>query len=110
MAQNPLDQLCDDIAGCETLAFFDLSTRTVLLKNTSSTETQDTLNALCGTAALMLEDGATGMVATPEGLTVFLRSASMPSDVLCCVCATDTDIDHVLAAGQTCLDELGGTA
>lgn len=110
MAQNPLDQMCDAIAGCETLAFLDLSTRMVLLKNSATPASQDMLNAICAEAEQVLKSGAVGLVASRERLTIFLRSATMPSDALCCVCAIGTDVEAVLSMGQSCLAEIGGGA
>ena len=108
MAQNPLDQLYEALDGCETLAFLHLTTRTVLLKNEATPESQDALNALCVEAALVLKDGPVGLLANSDRLTLFLKSNTLPSDALCCVCAKDTDVERFLALGQTCLAELGG--
>ncbi len=110
MAQNLLDQLCDKIAGCETLAFFDLSTRMVLLKNSGTPQSQDALNTMCKEAEVVLEDGAVSLLGSDTQFTIYLRSDKVPTDVLCCVCALDTDVEDVLTLGQTCLEEIGGGA
>ncbi|MEM9585210.1 MAG: hypothetical protein AAGA08_19040 [Pseudomonadota bacterium] len=110
MAQNPLDQLYAQISGCDTLAYFDLSTRIVLLKNTETRESQDSLNDLCAEANVVLRDGDISLLASADRLTLYLRSTSIPNDVLCCICAPDTDVAQVISLGQSCLNEITGGA
>ncbi|MEL6410773.1 MAG: hypothetical protein AAGK67_12520 [Pseudomonadota bacterium] len=106
MGQQTLDELCEKIAGCETLAFIDVSTRMVLLKNAASPESQDFLNAMCREASFLLEGGTTAMVTTKDRLKLFLRSEIEPTDVLCCICAVDTEIKELIPAAKDCLSAI----
>lgn len=112
MAQQVLDSLCEQIEGCETLAFVDLSTRMVLITNSQTPESQDTLNAMCQDAALVLKNGQTAMTGSAGRLQVFLRAEQVPNDALCCVCTTGTDMAALLSAAKTCLSEIsdGGSS
>jgi len=103
MVQDALNALCDDFNGCETLAYADLSSRMVLVTNTKTPESQDTLNILCQEANLLLEHGNSAMSGTAGQMHVFIRSEDEPSDALCCICTMDVDFARLLPAMQVCL-------
>lgn len=107
MVQNALNALCDQFDGCETLAYADLSTRMVLVTNTKTPESQDTLNALCQEANLLLEKGNCAMSGTVGQLHLFVRATNEPSDALCCICSGEADVAELIPALQSCLDTIG---
>ncbi|MEM7470511.1 MAG: hypothetical protein AAF340_04105 [Pseudomonadota bacterium] len=106
MAQKVLDLLCEQVAGCETAAFVDLTTRMVLVTNGDNTQSQDTLNAMCQEAELMLVGGDTAMVATSGQMRLYLRGEAEPNDALCCVCAMDTNFAELIAKAKDSLNEI----
>ena len=108
MVQDALNAVCDDIEGCESLAFVDLSTRMVLVSNASTPESQDTLNMLCAEAALLLETGQIAMAASSDHVHLFMRSPTEPSDALCCICAPGTNFSALVPAAQACLSTISG--
>ncbi|MCY4181045.1 MAG: hypothetical protein OXC60_15165 [Litoreibacter sp.] len=110
MAQKVLDLLCDEVAGCKTAAFVDLSTRMVLVTNGTNTESQDTLNEMCQEAELMLVGGDTAMVATSGHMRLYLRDDAEPNDALCCVCETDTNFPELIAKAKACLSEISNVS
>ncbi|MDX8346532.1 hypothetical protein SLH49_00925 [Cognatiyoonia sp. IB215446] len=120
MVVDALDTLQSDFAGCETLAFADLSTQMILVTNSATTLPRETLDALCTEAALTLgtkgkiaigsDKSTTAIVAGQDQLRVFLRAESEPSDVLCCVCQPDVNIAGFLPAARACLEQISGGA
>lgn len=112
MVQKALDLLCDQFKGCETLAFVDLSTHMVLVANSTSPESQDTLNTMCRDAGAMLKSGNSALAGSDKRLLLFLRAEAEPSDALFCVCDLNTDLDEFMPSAQECLNSLsnGGAA
>lgn len=106
MVKAALDAICGHFDECETLAFVDLSTQMVLVSNTTTPESQDTLNALCAEAGLALQSGDQAMVCTSQQFRLFVRSPSEPSDALCCICSLRADVSKLLPAMQACLNEI----
>ncbi|WP_296371690.1 hypothetical protein [Yoonia sp.] len=113
---DDLDALQDRHAGCETVAFADLSTQMVLVTNSQTQLRRETLDMLCAEAAIVLGDakmvmlganpGNVAFVATKNQLRIFLRSESEPSDVLCCVCAPNLDVPGFLSDARPCLEKI----
>ncbi|WP_439154385.1 hypothetical protein [Yoonia sp.] len=116
MVVDDLDALQDQFAGCETIAFADLSTQMVLVTNSQTQFRRETLDMLCAEAALALghtdkptlgdQAGDAAFVATKSQLRIFLRAQAEPSDVLCCVCAPDIDVPGFLSAALPCLEKI----
>ncbi|MEP4196876.1 MAG: hypothetical protein ABJL99_14710 [Aliishimia sp.] len=110
MVQQALDAVCERVAGCETVAFSDLSTQMVLVTNSTARQSRDALNLLCKQAHSVLQTGHQALVGTEDNFYVFARSASDPTEALCCICALDTDIAQVFAELEACFDTLDATA
>ncbi len=118
MVAEILDALADGFAGCETVAYADLSTSMVLVTNSGAEQSREELNALCTEAEVTLgqEDAAPvgpgtcyKAVSFSGGMTrVFLRSAKVPDDILCCICQPGIDVAAFLDAAEACLNELVG--
>lgn len=108
MVQSALDSLCAEPEGCSLAAFVDLSTRMVLRTNAANRQPQDSLNALCGQAAVLLETGQTALIAGTDVMTVALRSGVEPSDGLLCQCGLDSDYGTVLQRMRDCMSEIEG--
>jgi hypothetical protein len=106
MVQKVLDTLCEQVEGCATLAFVDLSTRMVLITNSGTPESQETLNALSVEADILLQSGTTALSGTSGEMHVFLRADNEPSDVMCCICGLGTDVAQLLPAAQDCLNAI----
>ncbi len=120
MVVDALDRLQSSFAGCETLAFADLSTQMILVTNSTTASPRETLDALCKEAALTLgtkgkiavgsDQSATAIVSGQDQLRVFMRASQEPSDVLCCVCQPDVDVVEFLPAARACLEQISGGA
>lgn len=102
MVQKALDAVCDQVAGCHTVAFADLSTQMVLVANTSTKQSRDALNILVQQAQQALRSGQIAMVGTDDAFHVFARSADDPTEALCCMCGLDTDIEQLSACLVEC--------
>ena len=120
MVVDALDALHNKFAGCETVAFADLSTQMILVTNSDTQYRRETLDMLCAEAALALgtrnkpmlgdQAGDAAFVATRNQLRIFLRASQEPSDVLCCVCAPDIDVAGFLSDARPCLEMISNGA
>lgn len=120
MVADALNALHDSFAGCETIAFADLSTQMILITNTATSHRRETLDSLCAEAALTLggsrkvavgtAPSTTAIVTGPEQLRVFLRAEKEPSDVLCCVFQPGLDVAAFLPAARACLEQISSGA
>ena len=118
MVVNELDALLEKFEGCCTLAFADLSTRMILVTDSSSNLRREALDALCSEAALLLgAKGASALgnrqanlaaVAGPSATRVFIRADSDPNDVLCCICGPKVDATAFVADARECVDRISG--
>jgi len=106
MVQKALNAVCETFAGCETLAYADLSTQLVLATNETSGETRDALNALCAEAMAFLEDGHIGVVGTDQGFRLFFKDPKEPTEGLICLCALSADLANLMPAAQQCLADI----
>ena len=116
MVVDELDALRDKFKGCTAIAFADLSTQMILVTDSSSNLRREALDVLCAEAALLL--GAKGKpalaekpsdlatVTSPTELRVFVRAATDPNDVLCCICGPSTDAAAFVANAGECLDRI----
>lgn len=116
MVVDDLDALRERFEGCTALAFADLSTKMILVTDSSSNLRREVLDALCEEAALLL--GASGTpaladkpidlasVATTSQFRLFLRAEHEPNDVLCCICGPKMDADSFVAEACACLDRI----
>jgi len=112
MVQKALNEVCQSITGCQTLAYADLSTKLVLATNEGSDHTREALNALCAEADVVLAGGHFGLVGQADGFRLFLRARGEPADSLICLCDLRTDMAALLPAVERCLSEIsaGGAA
>ena len=120
MVVDALDALQGNFAGCETLAFADLSTQMILVTNTDASARRETLDMLCSEAAMTLgtkgkiaigsDLNATAIVASQDQMRVFLRAPQEPTDVLCCVCQPNFDLAYFLPAARACLEQISSGA
>jgi len=116
MVVDELDALREKFDGCTALAFADLSTKMILVTDSSSNLRREVLDALCEEAALLLgsaEKPALGdrpsdmaSVTSTSQLRVFLRAEHEPDDVLCCICGPKLDADRFVADACACLDRI----
>lgn len=120
MVVDELDALQHKFAGCDTVAFADLSTQMVLVTNSETPFRRETLDMLCAEAGLALggqntpmlgdQTSDTAFVATGNQLRIFLRAQAEPTDVLCCVCAPDLDVTAFLNDARACLEKISNGA
>lgn len=116
MVVDDLDALKRKFAGCDTIAFADLSTQMILVTNSDTTYRRETLDRLCAEAALFLGaknqptigngSGSAAFVASKDEMRIFLRADAEPTDVFCCVCAPDIDVAGFLADARPCLEKI----
>ncbi|MEM6939172.1 MAG: hypothetical protein AAF943_03475 [Pseudomonadota bacterium] len=113
---------------CDTVAYADISTQTVLSSSAPDGLRQEHLNDLCATAAGMFADPSSkelaDLLAPAKGeaaagevyqvilmdareVGIFLRSVSNPNDALCCLCDPSIDIAAFLPAVRLQLEEIG---
>jgi hypothetical protein len=120
MVVNALDALHNGYAGCETLAFADLSTQMILVTSSGTISRREVLDALCAEAALTLGTKSkvaigtnpctTSIVAGQDQTRVFLRASQEPTDVLCCVFQPGLDVAEFLPAARACLEQISSGA
>jgi len=120
MVVDDLDALQGKFAGCETVAFADLSTQMILVTNTDSSQRRESLDLLCAEAALALGSNkkqafgdtpsSAAFIATKDQLRIFLRAPDEPADVLCCVCKPDVDVASFLSDARPCLEKISSGA
>ena len=116
MVVDELDTLLSGSAGCQTIAFADLSAQMILVTDTASNLPREKLDRLCRQAVGVLGvngrpvlgdlPGQTAVVADPSGLNVFLRASDEPDDALCCVCTPEVDLDKFVADATACLNRI----
>ncbi|MFU8824962.1 hypothetical protein [Yoonia sp.] len=116
MTMPHLDNLQDQHPACETLAFADLSTRMVLVSNTTTPLTREGLDALCAEAAMTFgpddkpalgnTPSETVIIATAGQIRIYLRTIAAPQDALCCVCAPDVDMAAFVSDARACLKKI----
>lgn len=123
---STLEEIRRDFPACGTLAYADISTNNVLSSSADTPLKQEHLNDLCNTAVDMLAGPSAAQVArvwedaqsTPPDVYqaiiveaaevgIFLRSASNPTDALCCVCHPSIDIPGFIAVARQRLEEIG---
>lgn len=121
-----LHGLRGEVPGCEALAFADLSTGLVLCASSGQKKPQEWFDRICQAAiealdgafarraSVVISDGrATGIgqaIQLVDGeLRLFLRSEAVPSEALCCVCATDVAVDDLAARARVLLGEISTT-
>lgn len=120
MATEDLDALHAQFPLCETIAFADLSTEMILVTNSETPHQREALNALCEDAVKSLgkpgtpnfgdAESDTALVATRDRLTLFLRAAEEPTDVLCCISKPNLDVAAFLNAARPILQKISGGA
>lgn len=120
MVVDELDALQEKFAACDTIAFADLSTQMILVTNSSTSLAREGLDNLCAEAALTLGTKSrqflgvvpcsSAVVASPGQLRIFLRADTEPTDVLCCVCSTQIDVDAFIADARPFLEKLSAGA
>ncbi len=121
MAADILKSLTEAHTACRVAVYADLSVPLVLLSQTRVPAPREELNALCneGGAVLSAVDAGehdpdtscdTAVVASDDGLAVFLRPVATPNEALCCLCDADLDLAAFLDEARDCLDRLGGSA
>lgn len=106
MVQDSLNAVCEIFDSCTTLAYADLSTQLVLATNEGAEHTRETLNGLCAEATLILEHSFLGVVGTPTGFRVFVRSPEEPTDGLICLCGLETDMALLIPEIEHCLADI----
>ncbi|MEM9970415.1 MAG: hypothetical protein AAF762_04890 [Pseudomonadota bacterium] len=114
-----LDDMRSEVAGCDLVAFADLSSQMVLCTSSATKRAQEEIDALTGAASLTLEgavaDGAgaltggapaTAVTMTQADLHVFLRNPAAANEALICVCAPDADVSKIVDCGRATLDRI----
>ena len=112
-----LDELRRDVPGCALVSFGDISTGLALRTSASRQHKQDYLEEVMQQAArnfalsdTMSKDNDMVVVATPDEVRIFVRSSAGNSDVLCCVCDSVAELDHVARAAQRILTDMSRAA
>lgn len=107
------EQILEQFAPCQIVAFADMSTGTVLYSKARTTVRQEKLDALCRTAAETLEGEAANRVVRavsdvadtgvhqaiiiePGEIGFFLRPATDATEALCCVCTPEVRLGEFI--------------
>lgn len=119
-----LQKLRQSEAGCRLVAFADIDAQLVLVSDSAETARRETLDSLCASATRIFEASQTGTgdvltgadtaveVAGSE-MQIFLRNTADPTDVICCICAADTDAVQFITTARQALNDIaseGGDA
>lgn len=120
MILDELNALKNQTDGCTMVSLADLSSGMILSTSADSGMSRDQLNALSTQAATLLpKDGSTVfgaapaqsvLVASGDSVRVFMRSAAVPTDAICAICAKDTDFTAFLAGAAGCLSKISKDA
>lgn len=102
--------------ACELAVYADIGSRTVLGSDSALRYPQEYLDALCGCAADLFDaapaDGAAPVdhviFLSPTGGRAFVRNATEPDEVLCCLCSPDVAADRLISAARAALGAKGG--
>lgn len=109
-----LDIVKRSCSACSMVAFGDLRTRLILRVVSDQSVAREYLDQILSQANRAFEmadaaadgDGADSSYAdyavmiAPEGVHLFVRSISSPSDVLCCLNSTYDGVDELLASAR----------
>ena len=116
MVSGALDTLKQEFADCATLAFADVSTKMVLVTDTTSNQPREAIDRLCAEAAVLLGqdgraalgEGAATMAMATHGdrLHIFLRASNDPTDILCCNCSAQIPVVDFLNAARNTLEQI----
>lgn len=114
-----LDDLRSEVAGCDLVAFADLSSKMVLCTSSATKRAQEDIDALTGAASMTLESGlaegaetltggetSTAVTMTRKDIHVFLRNPAASNEALICVCSPDTDVSKVVDCGHATLERI----
>ena len=119
---DALDDLRSNIAGCDLVAYADLSSSMVLTVSAATKHRQEELDQLSQIAVCVL-DGAiaegglpivgeedtavhVAMALDATSARLFLRSPGTPTEALICVCAPSSDLSSAIALGTAALESL----
>lgn len=121
-----LESIRRDFPACETLAYADISTSTVLSSSAATQMRQEQLDHLCSTAVEKFGGPSAGVltdfwrgsgaansdvfhviVCNAAGFQVFIRSTTSPTDALCCICTPLIEINAFIQGARYHLEEIG---
>lgn len=121
-----LESIRRDFPACETLAYADISTATVLSSSAATQMPQEQLDHLCSTAvekfsgpsAAVLADfwqntRSSGndvfhvIVCNAAEFQIFIKSTTSPTDAFCCICTPLIEINAFILGARYHLDEIG---
>lgn len=124
-----LENIRRDFPACETLAYADISTNTVLSSSAANPVRQEQLDHLCSAAvenfggpmAELLSDSWQDAGAefcdvyqivtlNAAELKIFIRSISSPTDAFCCVCTPLIDVSAFVQGARHHLEQIGQDA
>ena len=123
IVSEQLDLLGVQFPDCNIVAFADLSTGMVLSARVVGKVSQERLDELCLSAIDLLDGQMADSVARaiwPKSsdriqcairfqtaqVELFLRSAQMPEDALCLVCATKVDLPALIGVAEDTLSRI----
>lgn len=116
MVSSALDTLKEGFSDCATLAFADVSTRMVLVTDSSSNQPREAIDQLCAEAAVLLGQngkaalGGDGtdmaMVTHGDRIHIFLRARNEPTDILCCNVSAHIPVVDFLQAARDTLEQI----
>ena len=121
-----LDKLRADIAGCDLVAYADVSSSMVLSVSSATKRAQEDLDRLSASAVTVLNgpiaEGAVPLVGEEdtsvhvamtldaEAAHLFLRSASAPNEAVICVCAATCDLAAAIDLGRRALEDMAASS
>lgn len=111
MTPQALAEFRAKLPACELAVYADIRSGTVLLTDGVLRYPQEYLDALCECAAQLFRgdpefDGAKAdpiLFFGPTGGRAFFRAPDDPTEALCCICGSDTDVSVLLEEGRALL-------
>lgn len=114
-----LEEMRSEVAGCDLIAFADLSSQMVLCTSSATKRAQEEIDALTGVASVTLkgalaegaqaltgDEPATAVTMTRNDVHVYMRNPAAANEALICVCAPDADIGKVVDCGHAMLGRM----
>lgn len=112
-----LDELRQSIPGCTLVSFGELSSGLALRTSASKPYKHEYLEEILQQAGLNFaladftaSDNDLVVVATPEEVRVFVRTAGEDSDVICCVCNNASEVPLIVKSAQQLLIDISRAA
>ena len=111
MTPRALSEFRAKLPDCELAVYADIGSGTVLSADGALRYPQEYLDALCACAAELFSEDASEqdsdhvMFMSATGSRAWFRSANVPNEALCCICAPGVDLARLITASRGVLGQ-----